>query len=115
MFPPKNILFPVDFSDRCSEAARMAENFTERFHAKLTMLHAVEPITIGVEYAYDAVTPAQALLDTYLLEEFQHLPIDRVLVMGDAAHEIIDYAHKGKFDLIMLPTHGYGRFRRFLL
>jgi nucleotide-binding universal stress UspA family protein len=28
---------------------------------------------------------------------------------------IVEYAHNGRFDLIMMPTHGYGPFRRFLL
>lgn len=115
MFPPKKILFPVDFSDRCVATARMVENFAERFRSEVTMLHAVEPITIGMEYAYDAITPAEQMLQTFLVDELKHLPVKRVLLQGDAALETIQYAHKGKFDLIMLPTHGYGRFRRFLL
>lgn len=114
MFPPKRILFPVDFSERCSAAARMVENFAERFQAKLTLLYAVEPITMG-EYVYDAITPAKEVLETYLIDELKHVPVERVLLQGDAAYEIVNYAHKGAFDLIMLPTHGYGRFRRFLL
>src|SRR5215470_72419 len=34
---------------------------------------------------------------------------------GDPAQQIVDFAHSGKFDLIMMPTHGYGRFRRFII
>ena len=45
MFPPKKILFPVDFSERCTDAARMAETFTGHFQAELTLLHVVEPLT----------------------------------------------------------------------
>jgi nucleotide-binding universal stress UspA family protein len=45
MFPPKKILFPVDFSVRCTDAARMAETFTGHFQAELTLLHVVEPLT----------------------------------------------------------------------
>jgi nucleotide-binding universal stress UspA family protein len=115
MFPPKKVLFPVDFSDRCSAAARMVINFAERFQPEVTLLYAVEPITIGFEYAYDALTPSEQLLNTFLVEEFKHLPVKRVLLQGDAAHEITNYAHRETVDLIMLPTHGYGRFRRFLL
>jgi nucleotide-binding universal stress UspA family protein len=31
------------------------------------------------------------------------------------AHAIVDLAHSEKVDLIVMPTHGYGRFRRFIL
>jgi len=34
---------------------------------------------------------------------------------GDPATTIVDYANQEHFDLIMLPTHGLGDFRRFLL
>ena len=39
MFPPKRILFPVDFSERCTDAARMVETFAGHFQAELTLLH----------------------------------------------------------------------------
>jgi nucleotide-binding universal stress UspA family protein len=34
---------------------------------------------------------------------------------GDPGQKIVEYAHSAGFDLIMLPTHGYGRFRRFII
>jgi len=34
---------------------------------------------------------------------------------GDPARAIIEYTENEKVDLIMMPTHGYGPFRRFLL
>lgn len=39
----------------------------------------------------------------------------RVIGTGDAAHDIVAYAHSEPVNLIMLPTHGMGRFRRFLI
>ena len=115
MFPPKRILFPIDCSERCIAVARMARTFAERFQAELTLLLVVEPITMGYEFPFDAVTPAQGLLDTFLTQELGRLKVNRVLLKGDPAHEIVNYAHEWDCDLIMLPTHGYGRFRRFLL
>jgi nucleotide-binding universal stress UspA family protein len=35
--------------------------------------------------------------------------------LGDPAFEIVDYAGKNGVDLIMMPTHGYGKFRSMLL
>jgi nucleotide-binding universal stress UspA family protein len=115
MFPPKKILFPVDFSEGSTAAARMVEAFAGRFHSELTMLHVVEPVALAFEFPYDAMTPAKQLMDSYLVEELKNFNVERVLLQGDPGHEIVNYAHQGRFDLIMLPTHGYGRFRRFLL
>ncbi len=115
MFPPKKILFPVDFSEGCDEASRMVEAFAGRFQSELTLLHVVEPVALAYEFPYDAMTPARELMDSYLVEELKHFSVERVLLQGDPGHEIVNYAHEGRFDLIMLPTHGYGRFRRFLL
>jgi nucleotide-binding universal stress UspA family protein len=34
---------------------------------------------------------------------------------GDPARVVVEYAHTENFDLIVMPTHGYGPFRRFLI
>jgi nucleotide-binding universal stress UspA family protein len=54
------------------------------------------------------------------LEEFRraHLPsigADAVVRKGDPAAQIAEYARTANVDLIMMPTHGYGRFRAALL
>lgn len=114
MFPPRKILFPVDFSARCTMAARMVETFADHFKARLTLLHVVEPI-MYTDLPVDATSIAEEQLASYLPERFQHCEVERVLQHGDAAHRIVELAHEGHFNLIMLPTHGYGRFRRFIL
>lgn len=114
MFPPRKILFPVDFSARCNLAARMVETYADHFRARLTILHVVEPI-MYTDLPVDATSIAEEQLDNYLPERFQQCEVERVLLHGDAAHKVVDFAHDGRFNLIMLPTHGYGRFRRFIL
>ena len=114
MFPPHKILFPVDFSTRCSAAARMGETFAGHFDARVTMLHVVEPI-MYTDLPIDATGIAEEQLSRYPPSYLQNGHVERVLLHGDAAHKIVDYAHEGRYDLIMLPTHGYGRFRRFIL
>ncbi len=39
----------------------------------------------------------------------------RVALDGDPAAESSAYAHKHAVDLVVMPTHGYGPFRRFIL
>jgi nucleotide-binding universal stress UspA family protein len=43
------------------------------------------------------------------------MPVTRVADSGDPAFTIVDFAHNNGVDLIMMPTHGYGRFRSLLL
>jgi nucleotide-binding universal stress UspA family protein len=114
MFPPRKILFPVDFSARCTIAAKMVETLAGRFRARVTMLHVVEPI-MYTDLPVDASSIAQEQLDNFLSDRFTSCDVERVLLHGDASHKIVDFAHDGRFNLIMLPTHGYGRFRRFIL
>ncbi len=114
MFPPRKILFPVDFSARCTAAAKMVETYADHFKAHLTLLHVVEPI-MYTDLPIDATSIAEEQLKSYLPDSFQNTDVERVLLHGDAAHKVVDFAHDGKFSLIMLPTHGYGRFRRFIL
>lgn len=114
MFPPTKILFPVDFSDRCAAAAPMVETFTGHFQAELTLMHVVEPLTYN---DLPVSTPGlpECQLRQYLADELKHFDVKRLLVHGDPALRIIEHAERSQIGLIMLPTHGYGRFRRFLL
>ena len=114
MFPPKKILFPVDFSERCSSAARMVEIFAGRFEAQLTLLHVLEPLSYN-DIPVDSSGIAEQKLASYLVDELKHFEVRRVLLDGDPASQILGYAHSEQSDLIMLPTHGYGGFRRLIL
>jgi nucleotide-binding universal stress UspA family protein len=113
-FPPKKILFPVDFSDRCTEAGRMVETFTGHFQARLTLLYVLEPLAYN-DIPLDPSAESKRRLAGYLAEELDRLEVGRVLLDGDPSMQITEYARKEAFDLIMLPTHGYGRFRRTML
>ena len=114
MFPPKRILFPVDFSERCTDAARMVETFAGHFQAELTLLHVLEPLTYN-DLPVDVTAITRQQMNGYLAEELKHFDVNRVVLAGESASKIAAYAHANGFDLIMLPTHGYGRFRRLML
>jgi nucleotide-binding universal stress UspA family protein len=114
MFPPKKILFPVDFSERCDSAARMVETFTGHFEAELTLAYVLEPRTYN-DIIVDAAGISEQQLGAYLADELKPFEVRRVMLDGDPARAITHYAHSRGFDLIMLPTHGYGAFRRLIL
>jgi nucleotide-binding universal stress UspA family protein len=120
------ILFPVDFSDRCRGASQYVKAFAERFGSKVILLHVLES-TIGqpgdLDFGgissslqwEDRAARAKELLDNFLAAEFGSLNVERRLETGDPARTIVRTAHAEEVNLVMLPTHGYGGFRRFIL
>ena len=57
----------------------------------------------------------QIELATYARDLCPDIPLAREVVAGDPAREIVEQARQRAVDLIVLATHGYGPFRRFLL
>ena len=117
----QRILFPVDFSKQDHEAASFVKAMAERFHSEVILLHVAEFVP-----AWYADPDAMALepvvmnerrehLNGHLTEALSGLCVQRMLELGDPSREITKCARDQKADLIMMPTHGYGPFRRFLL
>jgi nucleotide-binding universal stress UspA family protein len=117
----KNILFPVDFSDRSKALCPYVKALVEQFHAKLTVMHVVEiPIETfgGVDRSFPVVFdfPAMKPHVLELLKNYALVPeTETVVEEGDAALSIADYAGERGVDLIMMPTHGYSKFRSLLM
>jgi nucleotide-binding universal stress UspA family protein len=110
MFPPKQILFPVDFSDRCAALTPMVTEFARTYGARLTLMH------VALPWLADHNQDAASRLSSFAAQmHFEGIETDSVLITGDPAVQITQYAHEKKADLIIMPTHGYGPFRAFLL
>jgi len=127
IFPLPKILLPMVFSQRCRGAARYAEALACHFQAQLVLLHVATPpysLYAGAGEAA-AYSPAADLvaerlaqrteLDNFLVDAPRDLRVRGIVLEGDPARKIVEYAHAEKFDLIVMPTRGYGPFRRFLL
>jgi len=90
------------------------------------MLHVTPPFdyvfggledTAGLaqEWSFKRADEARIKLAQFLPSEFGTLTVKRVILDGDPAREIVRFAHAEEMNLIVLPTHGYGPFRRFVL
>jgi len=107
------ILFPVDFSDSCRGAARYVEVFAGRFDAEVTFIHSV---AMGERVLAEELLPGRAeQLEKYLAEDFKHFNVRRVCRIGEPVETIVEEASTWQPDLVMMPTHGVGYFRRHLL
>jgi nucleotide-binding universal stress UspA family protein len=118
------ILLPVDFSERAAGAAHYARTLACRFHAELILAHVFEmhdfiftgaEAGMPLEWYGDRRKELERALSEFCLDEFRNMPVRRMLLEGDVAGTIADIAHTEQIDLIVMPTHGYGRFRRFIL
>jgi nucleotide-binding universal stress UspA family protein len=109
----RKILFPVDFSEQCAGAARYVEALAGRFEAEIMLLHVVANGERVL--ACELQDARQAQLDSFLADELKYFTTHRQCVPGDAATEIVKAARSWKPDLVMMPTHGVGSFRRLLL
>ncbi len=120
------ILLPIDFSERSVSAAHCVKPLLEHFNAELVLLHVLPP----VEYQYGPAELGGALLTDFfsnradlverdmaqfLTDEFAGARVTRLVRDGDPATEIVKFSHEQEVDLIIMPTHGYGPFRRFIL
>lgn len=120
------ILFPVDLSEQSRQAAPFVTGMAARFNSKLIVLH-VLPVRLSY-YPLAAAATAGALqrdqedrerhrqdFDLFIAELGSEISIEPRLSEGDAADCILSCAEEKNIDLVMMPTHGYGRFRRLLL
>jgi nucleotide-binding universal stress UspA family protein len=116
---------PVDFSEQSQGAARYAGMLACRYQSEVTILHVVPkndyPL-VGMEVPVDLhdlwkahLVGAQKKLDSFLTDEFHGMAVERLLLEGDPATQIVETAHANGADLIVMPTHGYGPFRRFII
>ena len=122
----KELVFPVDFSDRSVEACPYVATLTRRLGAKLTLLHVVESQPRGCSPLDRLYTSDQAELDQQkvtannALSAFQdqfipHVPSQRCVLVGDPATCIVVFGGETKERMIVMPTRGFSPFRRMLL
>jgi nucleotide-binding universal stress UspA family protein len=118
MSPFKKILAPLDFSAHSDEALRAACAMAETFGAPLTLLHVVSPpaypmpdgayVQLPVAYADLIAASNKRLEETIATVRREHpkVDVDCRSVEGAPFREIIDFARKHGFDLIVMGTHG---------
>ncbi len=113
----KKILCPVDFSDASRSALQVASELARRFDGEVTVFHAY-PLP-GYTLPEGTVLPASGMLQELadqtdaLLARWKAEAIadgaPRVSTekaVGEPASEIVAAAEDGKFDAIVVGTHG---------
>jgi nucleotide-binding universal stress UspA family protein len=111
-----NILVPLDRSVLAECVLPHAVAVARAFQSRVTLLNVLERGT-GLDYTYGVDPLAwrvrKAETETYLSNlsnrlQKTGLPLERRTLEGDAAEQIINYAHNNSVNLIILSSHGHG-------
>lgn len=120
------ILVPVDFSRRSLGMAHYACKLGARYNAEVTLLNVIETPCYGVPGAglelpaFAPVLPEwkaqhEARLEKFACTACTGNTVTSMVVEGNPAGKIAETASAMGADLVTMPTHGYGVFRRLLI
>jgi nucleotide-binding universal stress UspA family protein len=120
MLPIRTILHPTDFSEGSAYAFRTACSLAHDYEARLLLVHVRPPVVIYGNLPPVPAEPAEILRkEPKLLDRMQppdpEVPVERHLVTGDPAAEILRLARTEKCDLIVMGTRGLTGLDRLLL
>jgi nucleotide-binding universal stress UspA family protein len=113
----QKILVPVDFSIHSAEAIEVAADLAQRYTGTLTLVHVHDPVPYVLPDDYELHTPEQRVR---LINELEKglaaakrgaqaagaAKVDTRLLQGWPAPAIVEFAQTGKFDSIVMGTHG---------
>ena len=123
----QHILFPYDFSAPADRIAPHVQALARSTRARVTLMSVIPPAfdpgppgivraegAAGVDRALE-LENVQRQLDKALPTEMSDVALTRLVVRGDPAIQIAAFVEAHEVDLVMMPTHGVGVFRRFLV
>jgi nucleotide-binding universal stress UspA family protein len=119
----KKILLPLDLEETVLPVAviRQAAALAHHFHSEILVLHVIRTLSYWTssdsarELIEKGVANEQERLKDCLGSELHGLSVRSLVVKGDPALEILRTVADQKIDLIVMPTHGYGAYERFLV
>ena len=112
----KKILVPVDFSPASPVLASYAKDLGQKLEAEIHLIYVVRslayfggfyvPHTSIHKFEEEIVKGAEKKMNEFVEDHFEDYPVKTHILTGDAAEEIINFAQKEGFDLILMGTHG---------
>ena len=105
----KNVLCPIDFSERSKAALDIATQIARVHDAKLFIVH-VEENPAMVQPSLLGLPPAGWELN-HRLSEYEPsetgVRFERDLLVGNVPEQVVDYAERRAIDLIVIGSHGH--------
>jgi len=121
------ILLPLDFHEASFGIIHLATGLARRFNSEVVLAHVVtrqdysphemkqgRPLS-GDELLGEIAEFAEEDLHESVQSELQGLRVKCLVRKGDAASQIVRIAQEESVNLIVMPTHGYNGFYRYLI
>ena len=121
------ILVPTDFSPASDIALQYAIDLTERFDARIHLLHVIDDTSFAAAYPDGVYVEIPGLRERLISEATDQLskPVARCaaaglearaeVIVGHPARTIVKTATAQGIDMIVMGTHGRGGFAHLLL
>lgn len=114
----KKILVPVDFSENSNRIIQYGAYVAKQFGAEMEAIFVAqtfqdyseffEPHMPVIQFEEDLIASAKEKMKSFLAESLESSVVCRGVVMaGDIAETILDYAKEQQVDLVVMGTHGY--------
>jgi nucleotide-binding universal stress UspA family protein len=120
----KKVLVPVDFSPPSTQAINHAISLARKFHAKLFLLHVIEPSSAllvafpneGKKLERQRHEQAERMLSALVASEDQdNLDLEIIVKSGEIEREISSAIREAEADLVVMGTHGRRLLGRWLI
>jgi nucleotide-binding universal stress UspA family protein len=120
----RHILCPVDFSEHSRIALHYAEAFARSGGSKIVLLHAVPDLNQELSYidgnyhatvCDDLMAAAVSKLNDFGPPDSDAYPVERKVRLGNPVDTILQEAETSAANVIVMGTHGWGGYERFLL
>lgn len=125
MLDIRHILVPIDLQEHAEALAELALSMTHRLGAaQTTFLHVLPHLPDLSDYKLDSLGQLEESFRIHGEEQMNAFlatvkgradNIDGVVVSGDTADAILDYAREHHIDLIVIATHGAQGIEKVLL
>ncbi|NLD35636.1 MAG: universal stress protein [Desulfatiglans sp.] len=126
LFPAKKILCTTDLSEPSYEGISAAAIIAETLPAELILIHVVPPVFHGGstlapagfdarEYYEEMKEIAKNNLEEHIKKQIpKEIKVKILIKEGNAPDQIVKTAEKEDVDLIVMATHGWTGWRRFI-
>ncbi|MCP3138090.1 universal stress protein [Pyxidicoccus xibeiensis] len=129
MPPPSRILVPVDLSEGSRKVIDYAVQLARPFGASVDVVHAweppqyVAPDLLVAAPGWNSLSLEQVAVETATKDltklvqslEKPSVPLTQKVLVGEASSTVLALAEQGKYDLIVMGTHGRRGLPRLLL
>jgi len=114
----KKILVPVDFSENSTKILTSAVYFANKFSATLTIVYVLQsfedyegffiPHMPIAQFENEMFENAKGKMESFVRENLApDIPHESMVLCGDVAEELVNFAGNNAIDLIVMGTHGY--------